>query len=258
MSVPTFFSSRYLHQTGMMFDLAARQQYRALSEHVTTLAEVLEAAKYETVGYVASPLLAGPGADRFGIEQGFSKWTGASDAEVTKAGIEQLDAVRPEASPLFLYLHYQGPAPDNQESADFEARHGTFDTPIRSPRGATADLYMKIREGNLDVDAAGWEWIRALYDDAVRDTDTLVGQVLDAVSSVRGPRSWSHERSRRELGEVRQPPGHNQVLWDEVVRVPRDGRPGVHENDVAPTARGAHRRRADHHTLLGIAVEPAW
>ena len=53
-SVPTFFSSRYLHQTGMTFDLAARQQYRALSEHVTTLAEVLEAAKYDTVGYVAS------------------------------------------------------------------------------------------------------------------------------------------------------------------------------------------------------------
>ena len=30
---------------------------------------------------------------------------------------------------------------------------------------------MKIREGSLDVDAAGWDWIRALYDDAVLETD---------------------------------------------------------------------------------------
>jgi arylsulfatase A-like enzyme len=261
-SVPTFFASRYLHQTGMTFDLAARQQYRRLSENVTTLAEVLTAAKYETVGYVASPLLAGPGA-RFGIEQGFSKWTGASDPEVTKAGIEQLEEVRPEASPLFLYLHYQGPQPDNPERADFEARHGAFDTPIRSARGATADLYMKIREGNVAVDPAGWEWIRALYDDAVQDTDALVGQVLDAVSKRRRPTlvvfSSDHGES---LGEVRDRPylGHNQALWDEIVRVPLVmAGPGVQENevrsdglaeliDVAPTIA----------TLLGIAVEPAW
>jgi arylsulfatase A-like enzyme len=261
-SVPTFFSSRYLHQTGMTFDLAPRQQYRALSENVTTLAEVLEAAKYETVGYVASPLLAGDAA-RFRVEQGFSSWTRASDAEVTRAGIEQLDAQRSDASPLFLYLHYDGPQADNPERAGFEARHGTFDTPIRSPQGATARLYMQILEGNVAVDAAGWEWIRALYDDAILETDVLVGQVLDAVSRRGRPTLVVFTSDHGEsLGDVHDKPyvGHNQALWDEVVRVPLViAGPGVNENDVvsdglaelidvAPTIT----------TLLGIAVEPAW
>jgi arylsulfatase A-like enzyme len=261
-SVPTFFSSRYLHQTGMTFDLAPRQQYRRLSENVTTIAEVLEAAKYETVGYVDSPLLAGPAA-RYGIEQGFHTWTRASDAEMTRAGIERLDAQRTDASPLFLYLQYEGPEPDNREGPGFEAKHGTFDTPIRSPRGATADLYMKIREGGEAVDAAGWEWIRALYDDAVQDTDALVGQVLDAVSRRARPTLVIFTSDHGEsLGEVRDKPylGHNQALWDEAVRVPLViAGPGVDENevvsdglaeliDVAPTIT----------TLLGIPVEPAW
>jgi arylsulfatase A-like enzyme len=244
----------------MTFDLAPRQQYRRLAENVPTLAEVLRAAKYETVGYAASPLLAGPGA-RFGIEQGFATWTAASDAELTRAAIEQLDARR--EGPLFLYLHYMGPAPDNKERDGFEARHGSLDTPIRSNRGATAELYAGIRAGNVTVDAAGWDWIRALYDDAVAEADVLVGQVLEAVS----------RRERRtlvvftsdhgeSLGEMRDKPsiGHTHALWEEVVRVPLVmAGPGVRENevvsdglaeliDVAPTITA----------LLGIPVDAAW
>ena len=259
-SVPSYFSSRYLHQTGMTYDLAARQQYRRLSENVTTLAEVLDAAKYETVGYVAIPLLAGPGA-RFGIEQGFSKWTDASDAQVTRAGIEQLDARR--EAPLFLYLHYMGPAPDNPERAGFEERHGSFETPIRSGRGATDELYAKIRGGNVPVDAAGWEWIRALYDDAVAETDALVGQVLDAVSRRERPTLVVFTSDHGEsLGEVHDKPyvGHTHALWDEVVRVPLVmAGPGVRENDVVSDGLAELVDVAPTIALLvGIPVEPAW
>jgi arylsulfatase A-like enzyme len=113
------------------------------------------------------------------------------------------------------------------------------------------------------VDAAGWEWIRALYDDAVRETDTQVGQVLDAVSKRTRPTLVIFTADHGEsLGEVRDKPylGHNQALWDEVVRVPLVmAGPGVHENevvsdglaeliDVAPTITN----------LLGIAIQPAW
>ncbi len=261
-SVPTYFASRYLHQTGMTFDLAARQQYRSLSESVTTLAEVLQASKYDTVGYVASPLLAGDRA-HYGIEQGFSTWTAASDPEVTRSGLAALEAQRPDGKPLFLYLHYAGPETDNPEKPGLEERRGSFDTPIRTPRGVTGDLYSKIRSGAVAVDAAGWRWIQALYDDAVAETDAAVGQLLDAIAKRPRPTLVVFTSDHGEsLGEIRDTlyVGHTQDLWEEVVRVPLViAGPGVGEHDVvadgvaelvdvAPTIA----------TLLGLSIEPGW
>jgi arylsulfatase A-like enzyme len=259
-SVPSYLSSRYLHETGMTFDLGARQQYRRLAESVTTLAEVLGVAKYETVGYAANPTIAGSGA-RFAVEQGFRTWEAASDPEVTRAAIETLTAPRTE--PLFLYLHYYGPHTDNPEDAGFEARRGSFDTPIRTKRGATSDLYNKIRAGTVVVDAAGWQWIQALYDDAVARTDALVGQVLDVVATRERPTLVVFTSDNGEsLGEIRDTiyVGHSLALWEEDIRVPLViAGPGVGEHemvengiaelvDVAPTITN----------LVGIPFTPGW
>jgi arylsulfatase A-like enzyme len=259
-SVPSYFSGRYLHDTGMTFDLAPRQEYRRMPETVVTLAEVLQGAGYETRGFVANPLIAGPAA-AFGIEQGFDSWTASSDPGVTQAGVEALSTHRDK--PLFLYLHYLGPHTDNPEREGFEARHGTFDTPLRKKSGATAALYAQIRAGTVLVDENGWAWVRALYDDAVSQTDALVGQVLDATRSRDRPTLVVFTSDHGEsLGEVRDKLyiGHYQALYEEDIRVPLVlAGPGIGQDtvveqglaelvDVAPTVVG----------LLGMTMKPEW
>ena len=117
-SVATLFTSLYPSQHRVETDPQIRDPFNTqrtgtilktdiLSRELTTLAEVMKAAGYDTAGFVANPWL----EKRFGFDQGFdvyddsfAQW-GIRGEVVSQAALNWVQQ-QPPGHKFFLYLHY--------------------------------------------------------------------------------------------------------------------------------------------------------
>ncbi len=219
-----------------------------LPPSVTTLAEALKQAGYETAGIVANIQIDG----LFGFGQGFDeyrsvfdeliaaepdwrakwhefKWVNETTREVTEEALAWLERRRGE-NPFFLYLHYLDPHAPYRPPAPYDAMFKAHAYPCRYP-AICAEL--------------------PLYDGEIRYVDEHVGRLLDfmrrrglaektvvVVTSDHGEAFGEHgARDRRHGLSLYE----NQLRVPLLIRAPGTGRPGtrvaapVRLVDLAPT-----------------------
>jgi arylsulfatase len=186
-----------------------------LPNEIETLAEVLQAAGYATIGFSTNPHL----ISEFGFAQGFERFkffaggTFAPAAEVVRETIAAVDAR--DSRPLFVWLHmmevhspYQ---PPEQYRTLFPPR-----TPPEPIDPAVIPPWIRVG------DSTDLHLYEALYDADVRTADAAVGDLLAGVRS-RG--LWDravivltadHGEEFMEHGGME----HNRTLYDEMLRVP--------------------------------------
>lgn len=232
-SIPSLLTGRRPDSHGVTSRLAA------LPESETTLAELLERAGYRTLGAVAN-LNGGP---EFGTGQGFDELVelyvpGGEDEvdQVDRSGtgfhLPQADEFPPLVErwlaergagdgPPFLYLHVLEPHSPYTPPEPFRSRFLDPDYAGPYASGDTETL-VRNKQGKLAADAADREAVRALYDGNLSWADHNLGRVLDllraaglyddaliAVTSDHGEALWQHGQW-----------GHNEQLYDEMLRVP--------------------------------------
>jgi arylsulfatase A-like enzyme len=197
-----------------------------LPESVTTLAESLSAAGYQTLGATANRN-AGP---RWGFGQGFEILLtnmervsypddfGMVPAEVlTAQGLELLDG-RDTTRPFLLFVHYTDPHDPYFAHPEFmpgPEPAGGFD-------GSRRDLRRMDAQHPSDLTDADKERIRWLYASEVAYCDQWVGALFDGlaerglsdetlvvVTADHGEGLWDHEKR-----------AHGKDLYEEMIRVP--------------------------------------
>jgi len=105
-SVATLFTSLYPSQHGVDLEPGSKREARALSDSLTTMAEVFRAAGYRTAAFVSNPWM----GRRFGFAQGYDTYADSSSwsRDGVRLSEEALAWLRqqPPDAPFFLYLHY--------------------------------------------------------------------------------------------------------------------------------------------------------
>jgi arylsulfatase A-like enzyme len=210
-----------------------------LAQDYVTIAERLDAAGWQTIGFFGGPLL----HPVFGLDQGFDRWISCMGAPTSimderyepevlfeanarshrditgprtvSAIREQLTAVGDD--PLFVFVHLWDPHYDYIPPAPHDRR---FDPDY----GGTLDAsnFIHNPEVNPDMDPRDLEHVIALYDGEIRFTDDIVGQIIDTVDRARAGRprltivTADHGEEFFEHGGK----GHQATLYDESVLVP--------------------------------------
>lgn len=248
----------------------APQLFR-LPEGLTTLAELLQEASFETAAFVSGGNL----TQRMGMDRGFQTW----EEELTDISDRIDRCVRwmlaPERGRFFAFLHsYQVHAPYLPPQQWYEAFcDADYQGPLRERterylampakdawEAATGPAYW---EGMLDYDASDVAFLSDLYDGEVRYVDSELRRLWEYLSGSGLLRNTAvifladHGEEFMDHGKYQ----HDQV-YDELLHVPlivrlppeleRDGYHGrVREQveliDVAPTVA----------ELLGVLVPPA-
>lgn len=194
---------------------------RSLPDSAYTLAERLRDAGYET-GAVVSHYLIGP---RFGFQQGFDTFVHGtalgpgrfSTPGVSARATELLARYAVEKRPFFLFLHYFDPhySYERHEGVGFAARGGAGRLTGRESVEALRDL-------DPPPDAGERAFVRDLYDEEVRFTDTGIGTVLRTLSRLALDEKTvvvlvgDHGEEFWDRGWL----GHTRTLHEELVRVP--------------------------------------
>ena len=249
-SVASLFTSRFQSQHQV---ISFGSKLDASEE---TLAELLQARGYATAGFVANILL----NQNNGFAQGFDFWKnvvrpdpdatagkiaslkGRGDG-VNEAVFAWLDGRSDSKQPVFLYVHYmETHAPYDPPEATVAAQRGDAPPPDRESVNTHMELPGLPMPDRLLPDT----W--ALYDAEVVSVDAAIGKLFEGLRA-RGVLNDAvlvfladHGEEFKEHGRV----GHNQSLYEEVIRVPliiaTTGRPAARTVeslasiiDVAPT-----------------------
>jgi arylsulfatase len=249
-SVASLFTSRFQSQHHV---ISFGSKLDASEE---TLAELLQARGYATAGFVANILL----QQKNGFGQGFDFWKnivrpdpdapagkmaflkGRGD-NVNEAVFGWLDERSDRKQPVFLYVHYmETHAPYDPPEATVAAQRGDDPPPDRD----AVNMHMELPGLPLPDRLLPDTW--ALYDAEVVSVDAAIGRLFEGLRA-RGVLEDAvlvfladHGEEFKEHGLV----GHNQSLYDEVIRVPliiaATGRPAARTVDglasvidVAPT-----------------------
>ena len=263
LSVSSFMSGRYRLDTGMEFTMNQRhERFHQMSDQVTTVAEVVSAAGWETRGVIANNIIQRDARFDLNLHQGFETWELADDQGVSDRGVELLDELKSER--FLLYLHWFGPHTPNHRLEGFESRRGLHDISLGDT--PDEDLYRAISLGERVLTPAQQSYVSALYDDAVYEVDARVGVVLDRLDELGLSEKTlvvftsDHGESLGDFADANPRWGHSFGLIDQLLRVPLvvagPGLPAgkvsqdhvVELVDLAPSLCG----------YLGIPVSPTW
>jgi arylsulfatase A-like enzyme len=194
---------------------------RVLPDSAHTLAERLAEQGYVTAA-VVSHYLIGP---RFGFDQGFETFVHGSalgpgkfsTPGVSSRGTELLSRFAASDTPFFLFLHYFDP----HYSYERHARYG-FAASGGAGRLTGGESMEELRTLTPPPDEGERRFVRDLYDEEVRFTDSGIGTVLRAIDRL-GLRDDTivvlvadHGEEFYERGWL----GHTRTLHEELVRVP--------------------------------------
>lgn len=216
-----------------------------LPEDAGTLAEVLGAAGYETVGYVGNRAYLDP---QFGLAQGFATWELPASSEgrgagaLTEAGLSWLDRGWSGEAPFLLFLNLM----DAHRPYPEEAPEG-WSTPPAYPPGEAAQgslaaldrLRHQVEIAGEPPDPALREALVARYDQGIARNDAALGLLLEGLAA-RGLSedvvllvTSDHGEAFGEHGIVE----HSKDVWEPLVRVPLVlHAPGQVEGRVVDTA----------------------
>jgi arylsulfatase A-like enzyme len=198
----------------------ARLVNQLLPRTVATLAEMLQAEGFTTAGVISHGVI----SRKAGFARGFDRFQESearghehiSTAGVTRQATEELEALAGEGQPFFLFVHYFDPHYrwNRYDEAGFAAdRAGRLDG---------SQSIWEIREIRQDLSGEELGFIRDLYDEEIRRTDTGVGQLLDRLhdlgldSETLVVFTADHGEEFMEHGWI----GHTRALYEELVRVP--------------------------------------
>jgi arylsulfatase A-like enzyme len=216
-----------IHTSLHPFEHGAVSADARLPEAGTTLAEVLAAAGYHTVGVVSHVFA----ARRHGLAQGFvdfdeSRSRGGprdvSSPEITDLALERV-AARSDRSasegPFFLWVHYFDPH-------DSYVRHPEFAFAGPGGAGSLGDV---VEREQLEKPAGGGApseqelaWTRAVYDEEIAFTDAQVGRLIEGIDALERPEGVVYVVTA-DHGEMFMEHGslfHGYEVWNTVVRVP--------------------------------------
>jgi len=203
-SVATLFTSYYpgVHKATSYTVVSAmdsgRQAYQAvLSEQFQTLAEVLQAAGYQTAGFCAAKFLRG----EYGFGQGFEHWD-TSFAEntvrgevVNRALFDWVDRQRDASRPLFVYLHYMdvhGPynaAPRFMDPLMEQVEANPHKQLLTPKEFAAINQYLNVPPpeatdpGRHERLKGYREYWVARYEAGVKEMDFYLGQLIEGLKS---------------------------------------------------------------------------
>jgi arylsulfatase A-like enzyme len=217
---------------------------------MTTLAETLSAAGYQTAGFITNPYL----KSVFGMQKGFAHYEELFDpARAAFLPAEQVlqRALRHLATldwqrPTFVYLHLMdthGPSREPQA-----ATLGPLAEPLARNRDEWWRAWESLSSVGVGEHEPAREYMIAAYDSAVRHADDAVGRLLEEYDR-RGLRENTLFVVMADHGEEFLEHGgttHKGTLYEELVHVPLVVRaPGglrgerwtrlVRNFDVAPT-----------------------
>lgn len=261
-SVSSYMSGRYRINAGMDFSTFHRDQnFHPMAPEITTVAEVLTANGYRSIGFTSNSLIAAHKWD-LGLHQGFASWTRTDDPKIAAQAIATLNEVRDEK--FLLYLHLMGPHFPNARVDGFADRHpGDFPSTLPTAEGA---IYQDLNRGKKVATQQEQDYLRALYADGVWKADRELGKVLDHLEALGLEKKTlvifisDHGESLGEPVGGKPIWGHGGALRDTLLHVPMYiAGPGVpHQKvgeeqiaelvDLAPTIAG----------LLGIPVDDSW
>jgi arylsulfatase A-like enzyme len=201
-----------------------------LPEKVTTLAEVLSGAGYDTAAFVSNLFLR-PG---LGFEQGFDtyscprpRWVGNSAPSITAEALAWLRARPDDGRPFFLWVHYLDPHWPYEPPAELASRVDP-DWDDRGERAAR-DKILEASEGERIFFAdehLGQELIehlKRMYLAEVLATDRAVGDLVDGLEAAglleRSVVALTADHGE-SLGEHRYWFAHGEYLYDVSLEVP--------------------------------------
>jgi arylsulfatase A-like enzyme len=239
-SVATLFTGLLPSQHGVGMEAPSDPPTaRALASEVTTLAELLRSAGYQTTAFVSNPWM----NRRFGFEQGFDlyydsfAWSYPGQA-ISEAALQWLASAPPD-QPFFLYLHFldsHRPYPALAMEAIEANRERIAADPQRVlSEHAKEELRALVQvEGTDAATAAKVEpnvtLLEMAYERGVEDFDRALGLFLDGFA-----RSWAADRAvvivTSDHGEAFYQRGygnHGQGLFDDELAIPLAARlPGI-------------------------------
>ena len=231
------------------------QPKTALPDSVPTLAEALRDAGFATVGIVSNVIL---GA-KSGLQRGFDELDEAhagghryvSTPGVTDTAIAALERLSAAERPFFLFVHYFDPHHVYRSHPEYgfaASSAGRLD-------GAESIVNLRAMRPPLDADEVAF--IRDLYDEEVRYTDSGIARLLDALKALGRTDDTAvlltadHGEEFLERGWL----GHTRTLYDELVRVPLMIRvPGVAPRRISREAISLTALAPTLLELLGVAA----
>jgi arylsulfatase A-like enzyme len=180
--------------------------FGALPAERVTLAEQLQAQGYATGAVINNTFL----APEFGVHQGFSKYMyrGAdntdfrSAAATNKRALDWLSEVKEQ--PAFLVVHYMEPHMDLIPASGVRGRYADTENPLVPVPFRSPHAY-ELTQDNAKRAPEVVDYVKALYDEEVLDTDAAFGQLLNAlkkrprwddtvliITSDHGEEFWDH------------------------------------------------------------------
>jgi arylsulfatase len=239
-AMPALFTSLYPSFNGA---LSVGALMRPLPENKTTIAEMLQAEGYSTVGIMTNIHL----KTVFGMTQGFDRveefnggcynlsvykalrilglidrpayaYEGRPRAnEITDHALAWLSRLRPD--PFFLYVHYMDTHHPYRPPAEFADMFGGITV---DPLKLFNDSKQAPSSPESTFSADDMATLRNYYDACIRYSDYEVGRILDKVRELTSERETivivtsDHGDEFREHGTIY----HNNVLIEELIRVP--------------------------------------
>jgi arylsulfatase A-like enzyme len=222
-SVPSLFQSLHPSEHGV-FEVAKDPRRTVLStslpSEVPTLAEILKADGYRTIGLTHNAQLDAA----LGFSRGFDFFT--SDAGNGDAILGKLRDLRPfeGGEPIFTYLHYIEPHwPYDREIVRRAREHECGRFPFhRFKASQWKTLKRDLKSGAVELTADEIDFLRMTYRLAVEAADRAVEKLLDWLDSLGALErsvllvTADHGEELLDHGIV----GHGQSLYEELVRVP--------------------------------------
>jgi arylsulfatase len=239
-SVATLFTGLLPSQHGVgMEERTVPPTARALASELTTLAELLQAAGYQTAAFVSNPWM----SRRFGFEQGFDAYYDSfmwdyPGEEISKAALEWLATAAPDR-PYFLYLHYldsHRPYPPlPMEEIDANRERVASDPQRELPPHAMEELQALVQVEGADPAAAARvepsvTLLEMAYERGIEEFDRALALFLEGFAKTRAAdRAVMIVTSDHgEAFYVRGYGNHGQGLYDDELAIPLAMRlPGI-------------------------------
>lgn len=279
-SIASIFTSSYPSETGVgVVDMPGGERYLSkstvtrLDEEAVTLAEILKAGGYKTVGVSANLFF----EDAYGLWQGFDekKYLKNEPADnVVSAAIAMMDKTFSDRNndgiPFFVYIHFMDVHAPNDPPAPYDNMFPTIDGRPHEKRDSLWDAGEDINtySSGEGLETPGFRRYRshrvALYDGSIAYVDSQVARFVEhlknkglmdntvvVITADHGEEFWDHpafEKQHFPNPRNRYGVGHDHTLFHELLDVPLvitgKGVPAgrvtfsVRNIDVAPTIIG--------------------
>ncbi|MEM7581766.1 MAG: sulfatase [Acidobacteriota bacterium] len=216
-SMPNLLAGLSFLQHGVV----ARSQ--RLASATQTLAEVLSQLGYQTLAYSGNPNSGRATGSDQGFDEMYEVWRIARGTDrthprfLTDIALERLEEI--DERPLFLLLHYVPPHEPYSPDPEFDLFGDPgYDGPVVGDQRFVQAVF----KNQIELDDADVAELSALYDGNLRMADHYVNQVIKALQQLG---RWDdtlfivtsdHGEAFNEHGVL----GHNQTIYDEMLRVP--------------------------------------